>query len=431
MRATLLLLWALFLPGCATVRFNVPGAADEAAYTAEHPLYAEFCALSQIKKHPGFGADIQGEIGGHAVFYLNGACRDEAAHYPVLRACRADEPGGTGLSMNAHFRNAKWVAVPGRSLFFQGLPPGQPVTRASYTAVREQARRAGIYDGVVFNDWVFADKPAGFTDETWRYEVSIATDYAIALGRGRYCTRVPVNAAQMVTMIAFLNRQNEPYRTGRRVFEWSVFNDNCIHLAHNALAAAGLWREWPTERPLALAVFDFPVPRNEFVNLARRLNDEWLPDPGAVYHDVAARNLLLRHGQLPTRPGGLVEAQGPITPNQVYATDLKLIFYDDPITGRYQRRFDRIFSEPRYLDATANRAHFATLARRALSDRRPLAWWLARPPYRDDPAGFTGVYDAYYAWAGRLATLAPQSRATEPSFAPVPRGRYNPLGTAT
>ena len=133
--------WVLLqLGACAPVRFDVPGASNEAAFVAAHPLYAEYCALSQIKKKPGFGADIRGEIGGHAVFYLNGACRVEQAHYPLLRLCDPGEPDGVGLSMNAHFRNAKWVATPGRDFFFNGgLAPGTAVTHAAYEAVRTEA----------------------------------------------------------------------------------------------------------------------------------------------------------------------------------------------------------------------------------------------------------------------------------------------------
>ncbi len=82
------LLAALWLTGCSVANFNIPGAAgDEAAYADRHPYYAEYCALSQIKKKPGFGADIRGEIGGHAVFYLNGACRAGGLPYPVLEVC--------------------------------------------------------------------------------------------------------------------------------------------------------------------------------------------------------------------------------------------------------------------------------------------------------------------------------------------------------
>ena len=401
MRALLLLLLlAACAAACSAVRFDVQGASSEPAYVAEHPYYAEYCALSQIKKKPGFGADIRGEIGGHAVFYLNGA--RAIPGYPTLALGGPSD--GAGLSMNEHFTNAKWVATPGRAFFFQGgLIPGEPLTRDRYATVQAEAKRLGIYNGVTFHDIVFEPMPPSWTRDDWKYEMSVATDYAVALGRGRYCARVPVTRDQMALMIEVLNEQNAPYREGRRVFRWSVFNDNCIHLAHNALAAAGLWDVWPTERFLPLAILDFPVPRNEFVNLMRRTNDAWLPDPGAVYADLPARHDLLRHHRLPSLPGALAEAQGPITPNDIYETRLKMIFYDDPILGHYQPRFDRIFADPRYLDAQANRAYFAALARDALANRQPLSRWLAHPPWRNDPAGFTAVYEAYWQLLETLA----------------------------
>ena len=390
---------ALLLTACAAARFD-PIGVDNDGYAADHPFYAEYCALSQIKKRPGFGADIRGEIGGHAVFYLNGACRDPASAYPVLILC---ERGGAGLSMNEHFRNAKWVATPGLDFFFNGdIQPGTPVTRQTYAAVQREAHRLGIYDGIAFHDVVFDDMPKGWSRENWKYEVSAGTDYAIAMARGRYCARVPLDRAAMRRMIAFLNAQNAPYRAGK-VFHWSVFSDNCIHLAHNALAAAGLWDVWPTGRAFIVSLFDFPVPRNEFVNLMRRTNDDWLPDPAAVYDDPFARRSLLEFGTLPTRPGALALSRPPLRPNDVYDGDLALIFYDDPLFGHYRSRFDRIFAQPRTTGALANRAYFTAQARQALAAQRPVADWLARPRYAADQATFTALYDRYYALMARLA----------------------------
>ncbi len=394
------LLAALWLTGCSVANFNIPGAAgDEAAYAGRHPYYAEYCALSQIKKKPGFGADIRGEIGGHAVFYLNGACRAGGLPYPVLEVCDGAEgrpPDGVGLSMNAHFLNAKWVATPGREFFFHGgLPPDAPVTRDTYAQVQQEAKRLRIYDGVVFHPWVFATLPPGWTAEDTKYEVSVATDYAISLGRGRYCARVPVSRAQMAAMVAFLNEQNAPYRSGTQRFEWSVFTDNCIHLAHNALAAAGLWAPWRIHRPFLVSVFDFPTPKNEFVNLMRRANDLRLLDLAEAYRDPAARRSLAEYGRLPAGPGALAESRGPQRPNEVYDTDLKLIFYDAPPFGPYQGWFDSIFSDPAELDLRWNAAAFAAAYRDAEADRRPLGWWQERPPYAGDPA-FPAFYDKFY-----------------------------------
>ncbi len=395
-----LLLAAVWLSACSVSDFDLPGPRGADGYADQYPFYAEFCALSQIKKKPGFGANIRGEIGGHAVFYLNGACLLAGAGYPVLQVCDGQPADGVGLSMNSHFRNAKWAATPGRRFFYEGAQPAaNGLTRAGYERTQAEAKRLGIYDGITFHEEVFADMPPGWSREDWKYEVSAATDYGIGMGRGRYCARVPVTRAQMSRMVLFLNDQNAPYRAGAE-FRWSVFRDNCIHLAHNALAVAGLWTEWPINRPLLLAMLNFPVPRNEFVNLVRRTNDAMLTDPAAAYHEPVARRALLEFGRLHTRPGALAASYPPQRPNAVYETDLKLIFYDEPVFGDYQASFDRIFSTSRYFDRDANTAYFVAAYDRMLAARQPLAWWLGAGGF-EHSIGFADVYKQFYAMVER------------------------------
>ena len=409
---------AIWLTACSAEQFNRPGAdgVDEALYTSVNPYYAEFCALSQIMKKPGFGADIRGEIGGHSVLYLNGACRDPGTDYPTLSMCdsiagapaNVTRQDGVGLSMNDHFSNAKWVATPGRAFFYDGgLPRGAGLTRADYAQTKAQAKQLGIYRGVTFHSQFFDDKPADVSQEDYKYEISIATDYAINFGRGRFCARVPVSRAQMVRMIAFLNAQNEPYRDGSKIFQWSVFQDNCIHLAHNALAAAGLWEARPLDEPLVLAFFDFPVPKNEFVDVMRRTNDPPDLDPSAIYHDAYAVRSLMRFGRLPWIPGALADGHPPRQPNEVYDTDLALIFYDKPIIGQYQERFDNIFNNPRYLDFAQNLEYFAGLYRQVAADRKPLETLLARSEFQApaDRQRFTEFYQRYYAYVDAQRTV--------------------------
>ena len=141
--------------------------------------------------------------------------------------------------------------------------------------------------------------------DAFKYEVSIATDYAIGYGRDRYCARVPCHAAQMARIVDYLNGLNRPYRDGKAEYEWSVLNDNCIHVAHNALAAIGFWPVWPTHRFILIAAFDFPVPKNEFVNIMRRANDMPIEDLLAVWNDKPARRAVLAGEGLPTRAGAL------------------------------------------------------------------------------------------------------------------------------
>ena len=378
------------------------------------PYYAEFCALSQIKKKPGFGADVRGEIGGHAVFYLNGACLDRDQAYPVLRVCAdapADRMDGVGLSMNAHFSNAKWAAVPGRQFFFQGdLDAGDRLTREAYRRTQIEARRRHIYDAIDFHASVFDDMPGGMAQSDYKYEVSIATDYAIDYGRGRYCNRIPVTRAQMTRMVDYLNQQNAPYRNHEKIFHWSVFQDNCIHLAHNALAAAGVWNEWPIDRYLVIAIFDFPVPKNEFVNMVRRTNDLSLLDPLAAYRDDAARRSLADFDRLPVVPGSIAGSYPPVLRNDVYDTDLKLIFYDEPNFGSYQKWLDTIFSSPRYFDLEHNLTSFADAADRVLATRRPASEWIAEAGL-DAPAEQPLFLDFYRRFYGAVEQAGTDARA--------------------
>ena len=47
---------ALWLAGCSVAKLNISTpAGNEAAYAHRHPYYAEFYALSQIKKIRGYG----------------------------------------------------------------------------------------------------------------------------------------------------------------------------------------------------------------------------------------------------------------------------------------------------------------------------------------------------------------------------------------
>jgi hypothetical protein len=310
------------------------------------------------------------------------------AHYPVVALCGdGANPGpgeGVGLSVNAHYSNATWIATEGRDFVMHGdLATGEPLTRETYLRTQAKAETMGILDGVVFHPEVFDDQPAGMSRIDFMYDMSVATDYAIGFGRDRYCARVPLDRARMSRVVNFLNATNAPYRSGQKVFDWNVLENNCAHLAHNALAVASVWPEWPVDRPLLIAAFDFPVPKNEFVNLMRRTNDLPIMDPAALYDDDTVRAGILTRGWIPTGPGSLAEAERAVQRNDIYNTNLRLIFYDEPIFGHYQEWFDRIFNDPRYTDPRANLNYFATLYGNVL------AHW---PPEGGKPAAFNIKY---------------------------------------
>jgi hypothetical protein len=393
-------------------------ASEEQQYAMVYPYYAEICALSQLGKKPGFGADISSGFGGHAVLYLNRVCRKQDSAYPVLQMC--DEQGdassadGVGLSVNAHYQNAEWVAVEGRDFFFNGdLKPSEPLSRGTYQHVLGKAQSKRIYDGVTFHDEVYDGMPAGFTRQSFQYEVSAATDYAIKFGRNKYCARIPLGRPQMIKIIDYLNALNAPYRSGKEKFDWNLFTHNCSHINHNALAAADLWEEWPTDRFIVVSLLDFPVPKNEFVNTMLRTNDMPIDNPEAVFDDRPARKLLLEEGRLPTEPGAIADLDTIAKPNEVYDTQSRIIFYDDPITGSYQRHFNTILTEPRYFRLRDNLGYFAQLYERIGREKKPLDWYLDRrrgmsEQERDE---FKIFYGKYYDYIGRQSQAVAQQIA--------------------
>ncbi|HTQ72101.1 MAG TPA: hypothetical protein VMH92_11480 [Acidocella sp.] len=370
--------------GLRTNPTEAPRQSAAPSYEDMFPYYAELCALSELRKKPGFGVPISSGRGGHSLLYLNGVrVERDPCGYPTLALCPpGPEAGrhGSAISVNSHYRNANWVAFEGRDFVFHGAHPcGTPLTREAYEHTQSQARARGLLEGIEFHEHLFRDKPAGMSREVFKYEISVATDYAVCFGRDVYRTRLPLNATQMRCIIDYLNALNEPYRSGAKIYRWRLFNDNCAHVAHNALAAARIWAPWPTGQFFLRAAFKFPVPKNEMVNLALRANDLPLEDPAALFQDQAAREALLTHGTLPTGPGALASTAPAIAANEVYDTQkLRLIFYDNPIWGPYRFRFRRIFTEPRYTSLAANLRHFAQRYRAAATARRAPGALMAR-----------------------------------------------------
>jgi len=339
-------------------------------YASFYPYYAELCALSELRKKRGHGVPVRSGWGGHSLLYLNGVRLDRNAGYPTLILCAPDaEPArhGIGLSVNSHYKNANWVAAEGRDFIWRGaLAPGERLSAEAYERTQNYAKSVGVLDGVTFHDELFRDKPHDMSERDYMYEISVATDYAVRFGRNTYGARIPLDHHRMAKIVRYLNDLNVPYRDGDRIFHWRVFNDNCCHVAHNALAEANVWAPWPTGEWFVSAAFRFPVPKNEFVDLVLRANDLPIDDPDAIYRDNAARAALLETATLPTAPGALAVSAAAITDNDVYDTRwLKLIFYDKSFLRPYWRQFSRIFKKPRYTDLRANLMHFALLYRLA------------------------------------------------------------------
>jgi len=168
------------------------------------------------------------------------------------------------------------------------------------------------------------------------------------------------------------------------------------------------------------------VPKNEFINQLERTNDLPLTDPLKLYADPMARQALMRQDWLPTEPGALASIVRARPNNDVYDTDLELIFYDLPVIEPYHQRMTAIMADPRYFDLRANLAYFAKLYETILANKMPVAWYLKQGDERRpgklpsslastaERREFAAFYDRYYRYVARQSAQVNSTLAALP-----------------
>jgi hypothetical protein len=386
------------LAGCVTTRDTVVRATrPDRAYDLLYPRSIEVCAASRIR--PLFSGP--GGPAGHAVLYLKGACRDTAAGYPRLKLCDlaatdlADPESGTGVSVNRVLRNANWVAVPGESLFFYGDVGRYELLGRPH--LEETARRAdslGIFAGVEIHPEALAPGATGEARRAATLEHSLGTDFALAYGRTAYCVRFPVPEAALGRAVDYLNGLNESYALGSREYRWSGVSDNCAHVLHNTLAAAGFWAPQSVRSFIVKQFFNLSVPVDQFSDAALIL-DAGIENPREIYENPAFRELLLSEGWLPGGDGALFRVIPVHQRNAMYDTELTFFSLSD-LLGLKSRRVGELIADARFTDLEYN----------LLSFKRRYEDLLAREGRRrpDEPEGddeYERFRRAYFAWAGR------------------------------
>ena len=314
-------------------------------YDSLFPYYVELCALSQFR---GKDNDIGG-VPGHSVLYLHGACRDPKSAYPQLCLCEEADTAydGVGVTVNRYIKNANWIAIPGRKLFYKGnLGPDDRVTKQAVDSVTQQAIELGLYDGLELLDDVKEKNLADFIREE-----SVGTDFALTFARSIFCARLPVTKAMMKEMILFLNDLNNQYNTGQKVYHWDGLHDNCAHMTHNALAAASIWP--PTKAGGHGLRHQLAIPANEYIHLVLRSAEFPLEDFEAILEDEEAHDSLLEFGWLPARHGALIKTLDIRRANNVFDTDFHLFLMEPPGSKKIKRT-EKFLYDPHYYDLKPN-----------------------------------------------------------------------------
>lgn len=324
-------------------------------YELLFPYYVDLCSISQWHDNRG----RRGNPFGHALMYIKGACKDEAAPFPLLRRCRGtattlDDPEhGAGVSVGRWFRNVNFVVIPGYDLTFNGgLKPGETLTAARRDATVQEAIARDVFKGVEFHDrWTRGPDRSLATYVT---DESIGTDFALQFSRNVFCSRVPVTEDALDEIIAFLNDKNYEYATGKADYNWHLLADNCVHTVRNALAAANFWSPISVLQTKLQSLFNLAVPANEFVNLGVLGAAGPLDDYRDIQNEGPSRDALHDFHWLPTRHGALVKTLPVHEPNEVYQTRFRLFAVQSPFRMGKTASAVELLSDPRFVDLPTN-----------------------------------------------------------------------------
>src|SRR6267378_7249339 len=362
------------------------------AYNSLFPYSVEVCAVTQFHQ---IGAK-PGGWGGHATLFINGAEVEPGASYPRLRLVTAgtdlsDPDSGTGISVNKIFDNVTWVAIPGRGEFFRGgLAPEQTLNQDFYEAAIQTATTDGWFAGIRVKAAVMRKRSEAMRPEEFIVRHSIGTDFALGFARTAYSARLPVSRGAVGKVIAYLNGANEGAQQSGYV--WNMYTNNCSHVAHNALAAAGVWDPKVARGPGAVNVVrdvlsvakalalsqmsDFSFPANNFVRLYEAGNERPIGDALAAFRNHDVRRTM-SDGWISTGPGALI-ASYPIhdrSRNQLFAPGRDPFLFSVPMLWDKAETFKRLTRDAPSIvtDLAANLAHFreryaTTLARRRSID---------------------------------------------------------------
>jgi hypothetical protein len=363
----------LLAGGCAPLHDVVlPTYQPAPTYDELYPLYIELCAVSQIRAK--FAKE--GGSPGHAVMWLKGVCRDEEATYPKLKLCDPatvdlnDPENGVGVSVNKVLKNANWLLIPGRSLFFYGnLAPDQTLDKEHGIATIEDAYRKGIFDLVDAHEQYLPPEVDRDAALEFLATETLGTDFALTFGRSVLCSRLPVTGPMMEEIVGYLNGLNEDYADGETEYNWSGYSDNCVHAVINSLAAADIWTPKSVKQVKLLQLFHLAIPANEFARLLFRTTTFPVESFGQVYGDNSMRKSLEEYDWLPTRHGALLTVDPVHQKNELYDTRFRIMLLQGPIFKPKGRRIKRIADNPDFTDMEANLNHFQGLYEEVLANR--------------------------------------------------------------
>jgi hypothetical protein len=196
-----------------------------------------------------------------------------------------------------------------------------------------------------------------------------------------------------------------------------MYTNNCSHVVHNALAAAGIWDPKVARGPGAIDVArdvvsvakalalsqmsDFSFPANNFVRLYEAGNERPIDDAVAAFRNHDVRRTM-QDRWITTAPGALV-ATYPIhdaSRNRLFAPGRDPFLFSVPLVWDKAGTYKMLTrSAPSIAtDLTANLRQYRTRYAKTLAGRRSLDDELALLGAGEDETLFRTFYGQFYAY---------------------------------
>jgi hypothetical protein len=373
---------------------SVPsGASNLDSYDQLFPYSAELCAVTQWTKK---GQPPGGETG-HMFTILRGVCRDTSSPYPKIKMC--DTSNTVGISVDLGFKNVNWVATEDADFVLTGgLPQNATLDQAAYDRALQHVLDEHVFQNVQFQERIIKNKPKGMSDERFIADYGLSTHYAVNFARNSYCARVPMNKQMMEKSVDFLNKKNHYYFVEKHEYVWDLVRDNCTTLAHNILAAAGVWSFKNPKGNILDSLNEAAIPANEFIGTVELNKLFDLTDVADLYQGTLLRPSFLDNRWLESQPGIMVRTV-PIHSydNQIFDVQSIIETIDYPLFDPLHSLFADDLKEPHYVDLKQNLLWYRDRYQHVLDSQREVSsYGRTRQDANLNSEVFRKFYSQYY-----------------------------------
>jgi hypothetical protein len=287
-----------------------------------------------------------------------------------------------GLALDKTFQNTRYVATDGFNFLMNGdLATNAPLDSDAFEGAVRKFVADGYAKGIILQPKDAADKknPAvnkgdpNMSDEEWIAREVIGSSFAVDFARNLGCVAVPINQAMLTSAVNYINKQNQPFVTGKKKFDWNPVSDQCVQFVHNIFASMGIGRPITVSSghnflvKYSLDAWDFttfllpfvhsqmPAPVNDLDMLDQETNGAKIFNLQEAYKNKTVRSNFRKFGRIVATDGVLIWTHDAHSnDNQYFNVGAQLTPVDFPVIKPITRTFHKLTEMPNTTEIQKN-----------------------------------------------------------------------------